>query len=94
MHVTMEVSGDVAGTARGFDMFGPLPTLHKIVLVVAALVVCVGIGLWVGVMPVIPLNVRVGLISGTVVGAVAAFALVHDFHEHQSRPVRARRRLP
>ena len=74
-------------------MFGPLPTLHKIALAVAALIVCTGIGLWVGVMPEIPLNVRVGLLTGTGVGVAAAFALVHDFHERQSRPARARRRL-
>ena len=75
-------------------MFGPLPTLHRFALVTAALVVCAGIGLWVGIMPEIPLNVRVGLLTGTGVGIAAAFALVHDFHERQSRPVRARRRLP
>lgn len=75
-------------------MFGPLPTLHKIVMALAALVVFTGIGLWVGVMPEIPLNVRVGLLSGTGVGVAAAFALVHDFRERQSRPARVRRRLP
>ncbi len=74
-------------------MFGPLPTLHKIALVLGALVVCAGIGLWVGVMPEIALNVRVGLLSGTAVGVAAAFALVHDFHEQRSRPARVRRRL-
>ena len=75
-------------------MFGPLPTLHKFALVIAALVVCTGIGLWVGVMPEVPLNLRVGLLTGTGVGAAAAFVLVHDFHQRQSRPSRARRRLP
>ena len=75
-------------------MFGPLPILHKFALVIAALVVCAGIGLWVGVMPDVPLNLRVGLLTGTAVGVAAAFALVHDFHERQSRPARARRRLP
>lgn len=74
-------------------MLGPLPTLHKYVLVVAALVVCTGIGLWFGVMPEVPLNVRVGLLTGTGVGVAAAFALVHDSHERQSRPARIRRRL-
>lgn len=73
-------------------MFGPLPTLHRVVLVLAALVVCTGIGFWVGLMPEIPLNLRVGLVVGTAAGAMAAFVLVHDFHERQSRPSRARRR--
>lgn len=75
-------------------MFGPLPTLHKIVLAVAALIICTGIGLWVGVMPDIPLDIGVGLLTGTGVGVAAAFALVHDFHERESRPARVRRRLP
>lgn len=75
-------------------MFGPLPTLHKFALVIAALVVCAGLGLWMGVMPQMPLNVRVGLLAGTAVGVAAAFALVHDSHERQTRTARARRRLP
>ncbi len=78
--------------ARGCHMFGPLPTLHKLVLVLAALVVCAGIGVWVGAMPEIPLNLRVGLMGGTVAGVGAAFVLVHDFHERRTRPTRARRR--
>ena len=73
-------------------MFGPLPTLYRFVLVVAALVVCAGIGLWLGVVPQVPLNLRVGLLVGTAAGAAAAFALVHDFHHRQARPARARRR--
>lgn len=74
-------------------MFGPLPTLHKFALVAAALVVCAGIGLWVGVMPAVPLNVQVGLLTGTGVGIAAAFVLVHDSHQSESRTARVRRRL-
>ena len=51
-----------------------------------------GIGFWFGVMPEVPLNLRVGLLVGTAAGAAAAFVLVHDFHQRQSRPARARRR--
>ena len=29
-------------------MFGPLPALHKLVLVLASVTVCLGIGLWLG----------------------------------------------
>lgn len=75
-------------------MLGPLPSLHKFVLILAALVVCTGIGLWFGVMPQVPLNLRVGLLAGTGAGLAAAFALVHDFHQRQARPARARRSLP
>lgn len=76
----------------GFAMLGPLPALHRFVLVLAALVVCVGIGFWLGAMPEIPLNLRVGLAAGVAAGAAAAFALVHDFHEGHARPARVRRR--
>ena len=73
-------------------MFGPLPALHRFVLVLAAVVVCLGIGFWLGAMPEVPLNLRVGVLVGAALGAAAAFVLVHDFH-HERAPVRARRRL-
>jgi hypothetical protein len=74
-------------------MLGPLPALHRFVLVLAALVVCVGIGLWFGAVPEIPLNLRVGLVAGAAAGAAAGFVLVHDFHQRQGRAARVRRRL-
>jgi len=73
-------------------MFGPLPALHKLALVLAALVVCTGIGFWFGAMPDVPLNLRAGLLAGSAAGAAAAFALVHDFHQRRTRPARVRRR--
>ena len=72
-------------------MLGPLPALHRFLLVLAALVVCVGIGLWFGAVPEIPLNLRVGLAAGAATGIATGFVLVHDFH-HQGRPARVRRR--
>ena len=74
-------------------MLGPLPALHKYLLVLSALVVCVGIGLWFGAVPEIPLNLRVGLVAGAATGAAAGFVLVHDFQQRQGRPARVRRRL-
>jgi len=73
-------------------MLGPLPTLHRFVLVLAALVVCIGIGFWLGAMPEIPLNVRAGVLAGTATGVAAAFVLVHDSHQRHTRTARARRR--
>lgn len=58
----------------------------------SALVVGVGIGLWFGAVPEIPLNLRVGLVTGCVAGVAAAFVLVHDFHQRQGRSARVRRR--
>ncbi len=74
-------------------MLGPLPTLHRFVIVLSALVVCVGLGFWLGSMPEISLNLRAGLLAGTAVGVGTAFVLVHDFHQRQTRPARARRRV-
>jgi hypothetical protein len=74
-------------------MLGPLPSLHKYLLVLAAVVVCGGIGFWLGAMPSIPLNLRAGLLVGAAAGVAAAFVLVHDFHQQQRRPARARRRV-
>ena len=62
-------------------------------LVLAALVVCLGIGFWFGAMPEVPLNLRVGLLAGAAAGVAAGFVLVHDFHARQARPARVRRRL-
>ena len=73
-------------------MLGPLPALHKFFIVLGSLVVCVGLGFWLGAMPEVPLNLRVGLLAGTVAGVAAAFVLVHDFHQRQARPARIRKR--
>lgn len=67
-------------------MLGPLPTLHRFVLVLSAIVVFAGIGIVLGVMPEVALNVRLGLLAGAATGIAAAFVLVHDFHQRESRP--------
>lgn len=74
-------------------MFGPLPYLHRVLLVGAALVVCAGLGVWVGLMPEVPVGVRAGVVAGLATGLATAFVLVHDFHRRGAQPARARRRL-
>ena len=76
----------------GFEMLGPLPALHRLVLVLTALVVFIGIGVWLGMMPEVPLNVRLGLLVGVGAGVAAAFVLVHDFQRSGmgTRPGRRR----
>ena len=75
-------------------MPGPLPSLHRInlVLVLGVVAVCIGIGVWLGVMPEVALNVRLGLIAGAATGLAAAFVLVHDFEQRERRQAPARRR--
>ena len=73
-------------------MLGPLPVLHKFVLVLSAVAVFVGIGVLLGAMPQVALNVRLGLLAGVATGVAAAFVLVHDFREGERQPAQTRRR--
>jgi hypothetical protein len=61
-------------------LFGPLPVLHKVVLVVGALAVWIGLGAWSGAMPHIPVALGPGIVLGTIAGVVTAYVLLHDFH--------------
>ncbi|WP_426244086.1 hypothetical protein [Nocardioides sp. LHG3406-4] len=67
-------------------MIGPLPRLHRIGVLAAVLLVCAAIGAWLGSSPSIPFLVGTGLVGGAAVGAVAAYALLHQPHTHDSRP--------
>ena len=80
-------------SSPGVQMFGPLPTLHRFVLVTAALVVCIGIGTWLGAMPDIPFDLRPFGYGHADAVRAAAFVLVHDFRQRQTRAARARRRV-
>jgi hypothetical protein len=68
-------------------MFGPLPLLHRIVIVAVTLACGVLAGAWVTHVTTLPLQVSAGAVAGGLLGLVAAYAVVH-----QARPVRVTRR--
>jgi hypothetical protein len=73
----------------GGTMFGPLPLLHKIVLVSITLLGGVIAGAWVAHMTPVPLAVSMGALAGGVLGLVASYAVIH---QPQPRTVRVPRR--
>jgi hypothetical protein len=72
-------------------MLGPLPLLHRFVVVAIAL--CAGVvgGVWVAHVTTLPLAVSLGALVGGLVGLGAAYLVVHEPHP-PPRPVRAERR--
>jgi hypothetical protein len=70
-------------------MFGPLPLLHKVVVVIITLLAGVIAGAWVAHVTPLPLAVSVGALGGGLLGLVAAYAVVH---QPQPRPIRIHRR--
>lgn len=75
-------------------MLGPLPYLHRLLLVLVAIIVCTGIGAWLGLLPTIPVGVSLGVTAGLLAGGGAAFLLIHDFQHNQGAGVaRVRRDL-
>ena len=72
-------------------MIGPLPPLHRYLLVLAALLVCAGLGVWAGLVREVPVGVSGGVLAGVLAGLGAAYLLVHDFHRRSSGPARVRR---
>ncbi|GAA2148010.1 hypothetical protein GCM10009844_25940 [Nocardioides koreensis] len=75
---------------NGVLVFGPLPQLHRLLLVAAALLVGIASGAWVAHFTPLPVAASVGALVGAVAGVLLAYALVHDFHA-RARPLRVRR---
>ncbi len=69
-------------------MFGPLPLLHKIVLVAITLLGSVIAGAWVAHMTPLPLAVSMGALVGCLLGLVASYAVIR---QPQPSPVRIER---
>ena len=71
-------------------MFGPLPQLHRLLVVLTAVVVGVTSGLWIAQFSALPAAAIAGVLWGALAGIGLGFVLLHDFH-HRPRPVRVRR---
>jgi hypothetical protein len=71
-------------------MFGPLPPLHRMLVVVTALVVGLLSGIWLIHVTGVPTLIGAGLGWGLLAGLLLNYVLLHDF-QHRARPVRVRR---
>jgi len=71
-------------------VFGPLPQLHRLLVVVTALVVGVLSGVWLAQLIEGPSLVAAGIGWGLLAGLLLNYVLLHDFHH--PRAVRVRRR--
>jgi hypothetical protein len=87
---------DPVGTAadlrtEGATLFGPLPLLHRLVLVAISLCSGVLAGAWIAHSTSLPVAVSMGALAGGLLGLVVAYALVHTSHP-EPRPIRITRR--
>ncbi|WP_155993311.1 hypothetical protein [Nocardioides sp. URHA0020] len=71
-------------------MFGPLPQLHRILVILTSLVVGVLSGVWLAQLVAGPAAIAAGVGWGLLVGLLLDYVLLHDFRHHP-RPVRVRR---
>ena len=72
-------------------MFGPLPRLHRTLVVVTALIVGMLAGIWLVNETAVPALAAAGVDWGLLAGLLLTYVLLHDFH-HRPDPVRVRRR--
>jgi hypothetical protein len=71
-------------------MFGPLPRLYRLLLIVVSVVVFLGVGVWVGHLTVVPVPLPVGALLGALAGVLVAWGLVHAPHPPQRQAARRR----
>lgn len=71
-------------------VFGPLPKLHRLLVVATALAVGMLSGMWLVTITGTTAGIAAGTGWGLLAGLVLNYVLLHDFH-HQARPVRVRR---
>jgi phosphate/sulfate permease len=73
-------------------VLGPLPRLHRLVLVITVVLVSAAAGTLVAARAVPPAEASAGAAVGALVGLLLSFALVHDFSHRHPRPARVPRR--
>jgi hypothetical protein len=71
-------------------VFGPLPQLHRILVIVTALIVGILSGVWLAQLVEGPSVVAAGIGWGVLAGLLLDYVLLHDF-QHRARPVRVHR---
>lgn len=72
-------------------MFGPLPRLHRTLVVVTTLIVGMLAGVWLVHETTLPALAAAGVGWGLLAGLLLNYVLLHDFHRRPD-PVRVRRR--
>lgn len=75
----------------GILVFGPLPRLHRLLVVVTALAVGIASGVWIAQFSTLPAAAIAGAAWGALAGVLLGYVLLHDFH-HRPRPVRVHHR--
>lgn len=70
-------------------VFGPLPRMHRLLVIATALVVGMLSGIWLVAVVGAPVLIGAGIGWGLLAGLLLNYVLLHDFHDR--RPVRVRR---
>jgi xanthine/uracil permease len=76
---------------RGPAVLGPLPRLHRLLLIATVLVVGIASGAWIALFTPLPVAATAGAAVGAVAGLLLGYLLVHDFSQ-SARTVRVHRR--
>jgi membrane associated rhomboid family serine protease len=74
----------------GAHVFGPLPQLHRVLVVLTALAVGIASGAWIAHYSPLPIAAVAGALWGALAGVLLGFVLLHDFR-HRGHRVRVRR---
>lgn len=71
-------------------VIGPLPRLHRLLVVVTSLIVGMLSGVWLVYVTDVPALAAAGVGWGLLAGLLLTYVLLHDFH-HRPQAVRVRR---